>query len=219
MSLIAEFRLASPDIALVGALSAVPDMTLQVEQTVAEDPEQPVMFVWVCGDDFDRFERAVREDPTISEVSLVEALSEERLYRVRISEKTNVVFYALDVEVGTSRLDITATHEGLEVRMRFPDRDALQEYFERCRDHGVTVSLQRLYQDQTGNEDGQPYALSPKQQDALEQAYREGFYDVPRSASLAAIADELDVSEQAVSERLRRATAALIEHTLAPEEE
>ncbi|MFB6096176.1 MAG: helix-turn-helix domain-containing protein [Haloferacaceae archaeon] len=219
MSLIAEFRLASPDIALLGALSAVPEMTLHVEQTVAEDPEQPVMFAWVSGDDFERFERAVEQDPTISEIDLLQDLSEERLYRVRISEDATVVFYALDVEVGTSRLDITATHEGLEVRMRFPDQDSLQEYFERCREHGVTVSLQRLYRDQTGDDDGQPYELSPKQRTALEEAYRLGFFDVPRSVSLSEVADTLEVSEQAVSERLRRATGALVEQTLAPEEE
>jgi predicted DNA binding protein len=42
-------------------------------------------------------------------------------------------------------------------------------------------------------------------------AYERGFFDIPRRATAADLAAELDVSRQAVSERLRRGYAALVE--------
>lgn len=218
MSVIAEFRLSGTDIALIEALETVPKMVLDVEQTIAEDPDQPVLFIWAHGDDFERFERELDDDETVAEWEIVESVCEERLYRVKISSATDVGIYRLDVEVGTSRLDVSATHEGIEMRTRFPDQRALQEYFDRCREQGIEVSLQRLYQDQTGNQSDTQYSLSAKQRQTLELAYNMGFFDIPRRASQSDVAAALDLSEQAVSERIRRATATLIENTLSPEE-
>lgn len=218
MSVIAEFRLSGTDIALIQALETVPNMVLNVEQTIAEDPDQPVLFIWAHGDDFERFEGALDDDETVAEREIVESMCEERLYRIKISSATGVGFYRHDVEVGTSRLDVSATHEGVEMRTRFPDQQALQEYFDRCREQGIEVALQRLYQDQTGNQSGTQYSLSAKQRQTLELAYNMGFFDIPRRASQSDVAAALDISEQAVSERIRRATATLISNTLSPEE-
>jgi predicted DNA binding protein len=217
MSVISEFRLASEDIALMRALETVPQMILDVEQTIAEDPDQPILFVWAHGDNFEEFERALSADDSIAECEVVETLREERLYRIQISSAADVGFYHLDIEVGASRLDVSATHEGVELRMRFPDQQSLQEYFDRCRAQGIAVSLHRLYHDQTGTENDNQYSLSEKQRETLELAHGEGFFEVPRRTSLAAIAEELGISEQAVSERIRRAMATLISNALAPE--
>jgi predicted DNA binding protein len=218
MSVIAEFRLASEELPLNEALNAAPDMILDVEQTMAEDPERPVLFVWARGGDFEQFERALANETAIAEYEVMERLTRERLYRIQISSTSDVGFYRFDVEVGTSRLDVTATHEGVEVRMRFPDQHALKEYFDRCRDQGMAVSLRRLYQHEASNPTDNQYGLSAKQRETLELAYREGFFQIPRETSLADVAAALDISEQAASERIRRATAALIRTTLAPDD-
>jgi predicted DNA binding protein len=219
MSVIAEFRLTSEDLPLNEALSAVPDMVLDVEQTMAEDPEKPVLFVWAKGGDFEEFERELADEESIAEFEIMERLRCERLYRIQISSTSDVGFYRFDVEVGTSRLGVSATHEGTDVRMRFPDQQALQEYFDRCRGQGIDVSLRRLYQHETDNPTDNHYGLSAKQQQTLELAYREGFFEIPRHTSLADIADKLGISEQAASERIRRAMVALIRTTLAPDRE
>lgn len=216
MSVIAEFRLSGANIPTVGALRAAPEMRLHVEQAVAEDPEEPLVFAWGRGGDFEAFERGLTDSADIESFDVIESLDGERLYCFRISADADVGFYAVDAELGTSRLDTVVSHEGLDLRMRFPDQDALQEYFERCRKQGVTVSLRRLYHDEEGDPHGEGHDLSPKQRSALENAYRRGFFDVPREAALGDIASAFDVSEQALSERLRRATSTLIEETLDP---
>lgn len=52
--------------------------------------------------------------------------------------------------------------------------------------------------------------LTDKQERIVELAYNEGLYDVPREVTASDIADKVGVSEQAVSEMLRRGIKSLI---------
>ena len=54
--------------------------------------------------------------------------------------------------------------------------------------------------------------LTAKQRRTLELALEAGYYDRPREADLSYLADELDVSKSAVSQRLRTAETKLIRH-------
>jgi predicted DNA binding protein len=58
------------------------------------------------------------------------------------------------------------------------------------------------------------YGLTAPQRQALLLAAEYGYYDVPRNGTLTDIAGELDISEQAASQRLRRGTRALLESTI-----
>ncbi len=49
-------------------------------------------------------------------------------------------------------------------------------------------------------------------------ALEHGYYDVPREASLTDLAERLDVSHQALSERLRRGHGNLVKHALGANE-
>lgn len=53
--------------------------------------------------------------------------------------------------------------------------------------------------------------LSDTQIETIETAYELGYFDVPRSISAKALAEELEVSQATVSERLRRAESKLFE--------
>ncbi len=52
-------------------------------------------------------------------------------------------------------------------------------------------------------------ALTEKQRHTLEVALELGYFETPRDITLKELAAELDITHQALSERLRRATAAL----------
>ncbi len=58
-------------------------------------------------------------------------------------------------------------------------------------------------------------SLTPKQWEALELAYEAGYYDQPRSVDLETLADELEISKSAVSQRLRAAEGTIVEGVLA----
>lgn len=57
--------------------------------------------------------------------------------------------------------------------------------------------------------------LTDRQQDVLETAYREGYFEVPRDADLGDLAQQLDVDESTVSGVLRRAEEKVLGRFLA----
>lgn len=217
MSLIAEFRLSSPDFPLMDALSAVPDMRLRVEQAIAEHSDRPILFLWASGDDLQTFEAALKSDPTIVDPTRVEDTDDRRLYRVQVTEEAQMVLYPAELETSTSRLSVSATAQGVETRMRLPDRGALFRFREICKEQGVSFTLQRLYESNDSSASGQ-YGMSTKQQITLQKAIERGYYAVPREITLEELATELNISRQAASERLRRGCHILISNTLGPPE-
>jgi predicted DNA binding protein len=70
-------------------------------------------------------------------------------------------------------------------------------------------SVRQLDEEPTGR-----YGLSSKQYTALRRAVEVGYYDVPHGTDLDEIAADLGISTAALSERLDRATKALVEDTL-----
>jgi predicted DNA binding protein len=57
--------------------------------------------------------------------------------------------------------------------------------------------------------------LTDRRETVLRRALSAGYYETPREADLADLADELGVCEATVSETLRRAEGAVAEHLLA----
>ncbi|RRJ28160.1 bacterio-opsin activator domain-containing protein [Halocatena pleomorpha] len=213
MSLIAEFRLFNPNFPLMDSLSTVPDMQLRVEQAIAEHSEQPILFLWANGDDFETFESALASDRTVEDSTRIEDTGDRRLYRVQVTERSEMVLYPAELEAGTSRLSVLASEDGVKTRMRLPDRRAIRQFRKICDEYDVSLSLQGLYEDDGSTRIGR-YGLSPKQQTALQKAMSRGYYTVPRTITLEDLARELDISRQAASERLRRGCHLLIKNTL-----
>jgi predicted DNA binding protein len=58
------------------------------------------------------------------------------------------------------------------------------------------------------------YGVTQLQRDTLMHAVRGGYYSIPRRMSTQDLADEFGISDQAVTERLRRAIVTLTENTL-----
>lgn len=212
MSLIAEFDIASPKLALSGALAAAPSMTLDIEQEFGAPSGRPVMFVWAEDGDFEAFERGMRDDETVTDVRLLVDVGERALYRVAVTEATDVVTYPMWLKLGVEGLEGTYRDGRWQSRMRFPDREALHEYRAWCADNDVEFELRQLYDGEaTRSVPAGGRGLTDCQREALRLAREGGYFAVPRETSLEALAGDLDISEQAVSERIRRGTARLID--------
>lgn len=217
MSLIAEFRLTGPDLVLYHARSAVPDIDVNVQHEVGTDPERPLIFFWATPTDNDDdgaladFHDALHADGSVSNAVLLDDLGDRRLYRVQISEEHGTILYPSYVDLGAALVGLYSTPSGWRVEMRFPDRDALADFREQCASNDITFSLRRLYE---GINADAPEVLTDAQREAIRVALDEGYFGVPREATLADIAAELDVSTQAASERARRAVEALAENAV-----
>lgn len=96
-----------------------------------------------------------------------------------------------------------------------PDHDILCDLVEDLRSVCERVALRRIV-DEAEDIDSTRCEidlaeLTEKQRRALELAIDSGYYEQPRAVSLADIADELDISKQALSQRLNAAEQALFE--------
>ncbi|MCU4973930.1 helix-turn-helix domain-containing protein [Halobacteria archaeon AArc-m2/3/4] len=93
------------------------------------------------------------------------------------------------------------------------DRERLTDIVSALRDIDATVRLERLTNG-TNPDDRQflidATAITDKQREAVELAVNQGYYDRPRQTDLEGLADCLDISRSAVSQRLNAVELILI---------
>lgn len=213
MSLIAEFSLRSPDLVLMSALEAAPDATVELEQQLVTSEAPPLLVFWAFGCDFERLETGLERDETVLSSAVIEELGDRKLYRVRADREDVLRLYSVYHRLGASPMAATGSVEGWQRRIRFPDRNSVVEMRQFCADNDVEFRLHRLYA--PGESDVvDEFGLSPEQRRALVTAERVGYFDVPRGVSLDDLGEELGISGQSASERLRRGVSQLVSNTL-----
>ena len=210
MSVIAEYAVKSDGLALESALKRVPDVEFEVERSYATDPDRPILFLWADSCDLDAFEAALADDPTVGQVEVLSRVDESRLYRIETTDRMDTVLYPAWVSLGGERLRTRFSDGWWHTRVRFPDREALSKYREYLRDNEIRFELERLY-DAADRDDTEP-ALTEEQRETLLLAYQCGYFEIPREVTTSDLAEELGVSNQAISERLRRGYARLVEN-------
>jgi len=209
--LVVEFHLDSH--ILRTALERAPGTTVSHEDQYRTADGITLLF-WAAGGDPAAFEDGLAADPTVTNVARLADARHRRLYRVLFTaEGEDVTTFPAWGELDLSLLDATATAEGWDLRMRMPDRDTLHRFREVCDENDVGFRLASVYEEREAATVSDA-RLTAVQREALLAAHELGYYDIPRGASLADVADHLDVSSQALSERLRRGTARLVETSL-----
>ncbi|WP_435179863.1 helix-turn-helix domain-containing protein [Halorussus sp. AFM4] len=211
MALIADFYLETP--VLRDALDAVPAMEVSIEQQTLRDAKPFALAFWASGDDFEAFEAALAGDRTVEDVTVLTEVGDKRLYQVELTEEGDeLMTYHAWADLGGVFISSERVGEGWRVRIRFPDRESLRRYVDFCERRDLTFDLRSLYA--ADDPDVDPMGLTDRQREALRTATEMGYYDVPRRVELEDVAEVLGVSRQAVSERLRRATEALVRATI-----
>jgi hypothetical protein len=212
MAVLVEFRIDSP--ILRDALGDVPDAVAEVEEYDDSHPDAARLFVWVTTPDFDAFETALESDSSVTDYERLVTSPSRSFYRLRLSASgSGLLTYRFAIENDIVPLSSRGTHEGWNVRARFPSRQAIADYWEHCRSAGVEFELQQVF---TADDDaeGTTPNLTPEQREALAVGLELGYFDVPRGTSLQSIADSLGISDTAVSYRLRRGLRTLVEESI-----
>lgn len=108
---------------------------------------------------------------------------------------------------------IEGTKSGkLIVGVTVPNREELRSVIADLREVGASVSIEWLVR---GSEDSETAeidisSITEKQREAMETAIRSGYYETPRKTDLGELADTLDISESAASQRLNNAETKLV---------
>jgi hypothetical protein len=188
-------------------------MELEWVRNVASDGDREMLF-WASGGDFDAFDVALEDDRTVSVIDHTD-VGGQRLYQVTLMDLGGEVgsgLYPVLLETVGFVQSLQATHEWWYCHFAFPDRDALSRFFDACRECGFDYEITRLYEWREADEGS--YGLTDAQREAFVTAIEHGYFDVPRDCTLGDLADSLDISDTAVSMRLRRAIQTLAERTV-----
>jgi len=218
MGFIAEYSLSNP--ILLETRRTVPDVGVSVEDEQFVSDDRSRLILWAKGreDDLERFFRALPDDPSIAGFEVLSRLAGLRLFRVTLSEEgERGLTYVSAIDYGITLLDITAEGgtetDKVNYRAQMPHREAFLNYREECQERDLSFGLHRLYRSEDDATEG--YGVTPRQAEVLRRALERGYYQVPREVSTKELAEEFDISSQALSALLRRGHAALLQNTVA----
>lgn len=219
MSVFAEFHVPTDSFALQQTLQRASETVIEIERVVATD-ELLTPYFWVTGGEFETFRSAANADPSVEDLVKLDTFDEAVLYRANWTENVESLVYAY-TQIGAVIFDATGTSDIWELQMRFDDSDRLRDFRSFCVENDLPFDLQRRHE-LTGPRTARQYGLTEKQREALVTAWENGYFDTPRQISLEDVATDLDISQQALSNRLRRAHQTLVANTLTvtpPEDE
>ncbi|MGB9965536.1 bacterio-opsin activator domain-containing protein [Halobacterium sp. CBA1126] len=207
MSVVAEVAVPTSSVAMADTLAAAPETVVEIERVVAHPNGKLTPYFWVYGD-LDAFESAVAEDPTVDEATRLDTHESEALYRAEWPGGVESVANAV-VETGGTLVSATGQRGGWDLRIRFENPGQLPSFSTYCERHDVTYEVKRVFR---SGDAGAPdrFGVTEKQREALVAALDAGFYEVPPEATMSEVADELGISQQALSKRLRRGHGNLV---------
>ncbi|ELZ09991.1 helix-turn-helix domain-containing protein [Natrialba aegyptia] len=210
MGFIAEINVAHDELVLVPTIERHPNVMIRYEYEVETDGAV-TYFVSLFTDEYERLEASMEADPTVSNPIRVATFDNRVIYRVQLETERELVPERC-AKRGLFVFTITSGSGGWNARVHFPDREALMEFREYCREQDIAFRVDQLYESSAS--DDETYFLTEQQHEILSLAYYAGYYDIPREATQDDLAEQLDITDSAVSQRLRRAVAELIGATL-----
>jgi len=223
MALVAEYELGCEALPLVDVAAAVPAADIEVEIGPTQS-ERPTFGATVSGpgDALAAVEDVFESTPFVGEYTLVSRDEGTRQYKIQpgtsMAEQLGDhlddlddlrALYTSDLQVDRIR----ATPTGWVQHARFAHREAFDELRSFWQRNDAFTLRKLTREDATGDQFGADPddGLTDPQREAVRTAYEMGYFEIPRTATLEDVADELGISASACSERLRRAQTALVE--------
>jgi len=202
---VAELRIPAADVALENTFQRLSSVTLRVESVAGRRPDQPFAHAWIGGCDTDNLTAALDDDPSVDLESVLVRREGEQFCELEFGEPVSLLTEAVYSSGGTV-LSAKASEGTWRLCLRFSDRSSLSDLMTLLDRFDIRADLR-----QVSNGDGASrQRLTNKQREALAAAHEEGYFEVPRQASLEEVASDLGISHQAMSERLRRGQNALL---------
>lgn len=208
--IVAELHLDHERLLLQPTLRSFDELTILPEYRAQRDG-RIYQFVSIPQAEDRSLRSALDRDPTVQNPVLVDCTRDHDVYRVELTDET-ITLSGMIADQGGRIRESKGTKTAWVFQLRFPSRDALVAFNDECKRNDVSVQVTHLRS--TENVDQPLLGLTEKQQELLTVAYQEGYFEVPRGISQDELADRLDVSKSAISQRLRRAMTELCSASL-----
>jgi hypothetical protein len=211
---VVELAIPASEFVLADTLEAVPDAEVACERVVESGYESVLPLVWMQGVEREAVEAALANDPSVESASLVTGADDRWLYQMQWDRP--IEFLAgLVTDPRATIVDLGGPDPRWSLSLLYESRAALSASLDAHRTPDLSFELASIrHLDGERSQAPAPRSraggLTSQRTTALRVAYEHGISTVPRETCLAALDDELDVSRQTVSERLRRGYRELI---------
>ena len=211
MAAILEFTVDYDEFALGRALRG---RSLELERIIPTSDEI-IPFFWTSGS-VEVLENQTRENEHIRNLQVLERVGDYTLYSVEWGDHDDVLSGLAETEA--TILEAYTEDDTWMFRVRFPDHEFVAAFYNYCTSREISIHVERVYTLTEEHLRGRMFDLTNEQREALVLAYRRGYFNTPRETSLEEIADALDISQQALSDRIRRGNKKILGNVLFPGE-
>ncbi|ELY42546.1 helix-turn-helix domain-containing protein [Natronorubrum sulfidifaciens] len=214
MTTVVELEIPADRLGAAQTFETVPTFECQIGGMIGDSPP----LVWTSGPDIDTVHDALETDPSVDVIaSLTDGDREQRpidadepdqwLFRLAFGRGFKL-FQQIVAENDGAILAAFGENGTWAVKLLFHDRASLSECYALFEQYDFDVEVTRL----AGTNDfaSAQTPLTQTQYETICKAHELGYFDIPRKITLKELAAELDVSHQALSERLRRCHSALV---------
>lgn len=215
-SVVAKFVVDADAFALGRTLREYPELTVRLERIVPLG-ESVIPYLWIEDGTVSHIVETVAADPGVEDVSVVDEVDGWALVRTDWTVGGDGLVASITGARGRV-LEAVGSADRWSLQLRFPSHGALATFYEGCAEQDIDLHLDRVVDFSTPEEELLRFAMTDLQRETLLVALAEGYFSVPRQTSLEELAEELEVSDTAVSQRLRRGLEALVRATLGPEQ-
>lgn len=210
MTVVASFSLNAETFSLGRALMSV-DGGVRLESVVPVG-RSAIPYLWIHRESSEGIERRLAEEPLIKDAEIIDEVGDERLMCVEWSDDLDDLIGAI-LDADAAVLEAVGDTDTWSLQLRFTGYDALSAFYHDCTERGIDIQLDRM-DDLDGNTNRPAHVLTDEQRRTLETAVGAGYFSVPRETTLDDLASQLDVSDSAVSQRIRRGLERLLTTTL-----
>lgn len=211
MSVLVRFTLPAEEFPLGEVLEAGKGGPIRLESLIPTG-DATIPYLWVPTEVVEAVEVALDRSPLAEDVRVIDEIAGESLLRIRWSLDVNGIVDAIRETDGVL-LEAWGTGGDWTLRMRFDDHTDVYEFYQLCADRGISLTLDELHGSSTAADDSS-LGVTDAQREALLEALEAGYYAIPREVTLEELAGHLDISDTALSQRLRRGLTALLSSTL-----
>lgn len=210
MGLIVDATVPTEQFALGGVFDRATGVEIETVPVAAPGDGDVMPFLWGRASDLEALHRWLEEDASTESVECLSRNDNYSLYRVTWEPRVRSIVSVL-FQVRGTLLGARAQEEHWMFRAIFPEHDTVSKTYGNSHENGIDLSIRRVRRVNESPDRGHGrFGLSEKQLEALTAALEKGYYEVPRDVTMEELADDLGISDQALSERLRRANHEIL---------
>ena len=210
MATVMEFTSPAAEFPLGSVFEELPGAVVELERLIPHE-SLIIPYFWVRRADTEDIESAFDSHEGVTNIRVVDSIENEYLMRAEWEQAYFGILSAL-AKANVVVLSGIGTKEQWRFEVRGESQEAIASFREYCQENEIPITITAVHAMIPVHGDG--YQLTETQREALVLAYEQGYFDTPRERSLEEIAEELGITQQSLSARLRRGHRRLIGETL-----